>query len=379
MTFANSIKGFLFLSLLVFSPNRSFAQKDFDYFKNYSPVWAKIPTPETNPYRANLYYSQSLMNGEDLYVLYRYFPNMFNNIKTGLSTEYDGGCLIKLNINTGEQLWEYHYDLRTIPLNESPSEIYFDSSGYINIIGKQLTELDTNNNHSLYSTFTRKTIDPNTGILVDSFYTNRNDSSKIDRSYTRYYSINDNEFVNIIGHGIDNYLGLRRFNKWNKTLRDTTIDFKVNYPYRYINFGSLNKVRDDTTFIYEIQKRNWSSDDTTQCDVFLLRFDKNLNILDSMNLKKAYNLSGRFQFHGCRWADKDFTTMNVIDEPTPFDWKYYFKFFDYKGNFIDQMETGEIGLVNNAMTRSSEDEFMLFGGDYTESAPYKHFKIFKKK
>ncbi len=364
------------------------AQKRADYFANYQPRWAVVPTIDAkdtldlkNKAYSDLYYVKSVITDKHLYILCLYNPikKFYDRI--------EGFWVAKYDINTGDELWYNLFHFKDHPDKYRrytiPTDIFIDSDSLLQVIGHQEVPNKEDKGGFPYCQFFRVTYNPQNGQIIDSLFLNPEDSTTyflchsrddLFRTCKRLY---DHTYVNyavnnfIIGTNITYYffINLTKINHLGQILHDTFFYFKENpfdtFTTLYLPFAIRDK---DADIFSMILKENLKADSNIRSKEnsqwLLLHIDSNFHILDTIDLYKTFEphpiffrLQSSFAFE---YYDNDYFITWVNNGSFGGTKDLYF-IFDYQGNLRHQLMPWDQEIYTIAFMQIEPDKYFLIG------------------
>ncbi len=359
------------------------AQSDIPVFSDYTALWQQQTWDRSKPQKYIPYrFVDSKIEGDKLYNLYWHRINVYNDWLD------DGGYLQCLDVESGELLWDYYWDIKdSASTNERPMELDFSDSNYVVIIGRKykFKYQKLNGKKELYSsTLTRRILNRKDGSLQYQTY---GDSTDTMTSYTwwktYYYKMQNNRFIGIFGlfyasSDTNTYVGYVVVDSTGKTQRRDSLKIPRKYG-RYIDLEDVKRLRGDTfyTTIYYDNNKDQKSEEFR----YTYYYQELIARGDSLRLGKRVDIDIRANHHEFyTWdliqADPEyFMVYNNVLYPTKYEMAIYSR---STGGLIDTVDLKALHTILLSVKTTRKDELMIIGSNYAK-APFAKTYVYRKK
>ncbi len=360
------------------------AQKpSLDFFKDYHPKWIHAVFDTTaldsvgyDDY-SRTFHRSSLLHEGNLIVLYEYLLNYYNG---------DGGYLVSVDMESGEENWASFFDLRIIEKNEEPDGLRIDEDGFVEVYGRRYFNKVTSifQGHGGTTLVLRK-YDSENGDLLEWSFPNPLDSTTAQLSNLEWplvFYIGNDLYQSVRPKGFD-YTKFTSVicDKDGKFMRTDSLDFPDAY-YATRNVGQIQLVNHDT-FITSLYFREATVPKDMPFDFkfHVLVYDRMLNEIKSLDQTKDFLRARNQCDFQIAYADDDHFVVMFFNEPVLFkQWTKDYYFYDYDGNIVDSVEIfwdNNIGI--SKILRLSSDEFLLVGVNSKSNTTVFDLHFYKKK
>ncbi len=298
--------------------------------------WSHLVTPTY----ARLYYNH-LVDGDYLYIYSLVFRNVFQ-----------GAYIEKLNLNTGQHVWDNHFDRRDNNRREFPYFIYENKNEEINVIGaRQHTPDSTLLPYPLWykaDVFSRS-YDNSDGTLVQYTYADNDDTSAVpiahffnylpsvkthlfpyDSLYQFVYSnVGNDNVLSYCNYIVDRRGHLVRQEQCNK--------YYMSHPKYQVNAYENAKV-DLDTFVSLVHTIKNKKDKLKYFDLNMLILNRDMDSLHFIDLKPMVNPAIDYKLS---YIDRDYFIVRGFNKRED-NGSYYdveqFYLFEITGRLLEKVE-----------------------------------------
>lgn len=268
------------------------------------------------------------------------FENYIGKSSTGISLSYAGYLIKKLNLNTGEKYWEVFRSYKNGSKRKAISNVKIVSK---EVIVTLFDEAKSSGSDWLSSFPAHIVIDNDSGIVIDSNYVDRSDTTlqsfrTIAGKYEedpRYYLVGDGYlqrsldvwFVPKLEFGfVDNSL-----NKDGKIMQSDTAA-PLTYQYFFRNFQFFENSQNGLDAILASESAKWANKQIT-----ILKFNEELDLINDIDITEYFTDS--IQYFGLSNRAGDYFILGTQFED--FDRRelaYNYLLFNTNGEFVDKLK-----------------------------------------
>lgn len=268
------------------------------------------------------------------------FENYIGKSSTGISLSYAGYLIKKLNLNTGEKYWEVFRSYKNGSKRKAIS--------YAKIVSKEVIVTLFDEAKSFGSDWASSfpahiVIDNDSGIVIDSNYVDRSDTTlrafrTINGDYeedARYFLVDegyiqrslDARYVPKLEFGIvDNFL-----NKDGKIIQSDT-SAPLTFPYLIRNFRSFENSQSGLDAILASESAKWANK-----EIRILKYNDNLDLIKDIDITEYFTDS--IQYFGLSNRTDDYFILGTqFEDFDRGELEFNYHLFNTYGDFLDKLK-----------------------------------------
>jgi hypothetical protein len=268
------------------------------------------------------------------------FENYIGKSSTGISLSYAGYLIKKLNLNTGKKYWEVYRSYKNGSKRKAIS--------YVNIVSNEVMvtlfdEAKSSGTDWLSSYPAHIVIDNDSGIVIDSNYVDRSDTTlqtfrTIGGNYEedpRYY---------LVGEGyLQRSLDVWLFPKLEFGFVDNSVDLDgkimqsdtsapLSYPYFFRDFQFFENSQSGLDAILASESAKWANK-----QIKILKFNEELDLINDIDVTEYFTDS--IEYYGLSNRTDDYFILGTqFEDFNRKEREYNYHLFNTYGDFFDKLK-----------------------------------------